>query len=168
MAKRKKSRKVGLIGVRSVPKEERRVTPSSSKPKKKTGRPAGSRHSAAQGSDNSSSQGAHRDKRLGSKKPIPLIVEQPSEKKQKFHSPAQELAHIENDTRLAALLDKLDNDEHLSQEQQTYVDARLARHKVLCDLMGIDPAVEEDDEIEVDTDPFAQLDSSDLDAFRKD
>ena len=160
---RKKSRKVGLIGVRSVPKEQRQTVVSPSKPKKKVGNPSGSRHSVKV--ENESGQKTqNRDPRFGSKKPIPLVVEEKTtnqKPKQKYFSPKQELEAIENDQQLSRLLDQLDSGKSLSPEQQKYVDEKLSRHKALCELLGIVEEDETEQEEEVEQDPQARFDSID-------
>ena len=160
---RKKSRKVGLIGVRSVPKEQRQTAVTPSKPKKKVGNPSGSRHSVKV--EKESNQKTHsRDPRVGSKKPIALVVEEkPVNKKpkQKFFSPKQELEAIENDKQLATLLDALDSGQSLTSEQQKYVDEKLARHKTLCELLGIVEEVEAEPEDDIEQDALARFESID-------
>ena len=79
----------------------------------------------------------------------------------KYATPAEELAVLEADTRLSALLDKLDDDKPISAEEQRYVDEKMARHRILCDLLGI---VEEDDDD--DEDPFSGLNAISLDEFK--
>ncbi len=106
----------------------------------------------------------NKDPRHGSKKPIQLVkaVTPTPEQKKKYATPAQELAALEADQRLSDLLDKLDNDQSLSREQQAYVDEKMARHRILCDLLGI---VEDDDEDD-DIDPFADLDAININDFK--
>lgn len=153
-----------MIGVRSVPKEERKNVVSPSKPKKKKGNPSGSRHSAKADENTNLSSAGNKDPRLGSKKAIPLVVEakaEPKKKKPKYFSPKQELEAIENDDRLSALLDKMEYDHSLTKEQQQYVDEQLARHKVLCNMLGIvEKHEEEEPQLQVD-DPLARFDAID-------
>ena len=80
--------------------------------------------------------------------------------KKKYATPAEELAALEADQRLASLLDKLDEDKPLTKEQQAYVDEKMARHRILCDLLGI---VDNDDEM----DPFDDLNAIDINDFKK-
>lgn len=160
---RKKSRKVGLIGVRSVPKEQRQSVVSPSKPKKKVGNPSGSRHSAKVDQEQSHKT-QNRDPRVGSKKAVPLIVEDKPAKqkpKQTFFSPKHELEAIENDQQLATLLDKVDNQQTLTPEQQKYVDEKLARHKTLCELLGIVDEEEPEQGEDIEDDPLAKFESID-------
>ena len=65
-------------------------------------------------------------------------------------SPEDELAKLENDERLDALLDRLENGEVLSAEEQAWLDQTLDRIDVLMEQLGIgmddDDADEEADE----------------------
>lgn len=166
--KRKKSRKVGLIGVRKDPDFKKNRSSHSrsdtSPPKKTKGKPAGSRHNVEMTKASGEKRGkASSDPRHGSKKPISLVATAAVTKKveqKKYATPAEELAAIEADARLVALLDKLDSEQKLTKEQEQYVETMMARHKVLCDLMGISD--EEDD----DDDPFDSLDAMKIDDFR--
>ena len=166
MTKRKKSRKPGAIGTPSVPKEQRTHSSTGKKPAKKTGNPSGSRHSVAQ-EKRAETKKENKDPRHGSKKPVALVVEpKPAKKTKKFFSPAQELESIENDKRLAALLDKLDAGQALNLAQQEYVDEKMARHKTLCDLLGIEEDQAPNEEVESD-DPFDRFDAIDINDFKK-
>lgn len=138
-SKRKKTRKVGLIGVRKTEDNMKRSSNKPTRPKKHTGKPAGSRHNEALVKDTPGSK-QNKDPRLGSKKAVPLTVEAKLEKPKatiKALSPAQELQSIEDDTRLSQLLDRLDKGESLSRNDKLYTKIKLARHQELCDLLGI-------------------------------
>lgn len=167
MASRKKSRKVGQIGIRSVPKDQRTPKQPSTRVKKHKGNASGSRNSVVLDSTQQSSKSGNRDPRAGSKKPVPLVVENVQKKapKPKYFSPAQELDAIENDKRLATLMDKLDAGNRLSADDQAYVDKLVARHKVLCDLLGIKPEEEEVEEDEIDL--YEQYEKIDINDFNK-
>ncbi len=102
------------------------------------------------------------EKRIGSQKAVPLIVEEqvqnetpkvqlkPKAKviKSKVEaklSPEKELALIENDQRLSDLLEQLDNDESISQTDQSWVDKQTQRHQQLMQELGwLDDDGEED------------------------
>lgn len=169
MPQKKKSRKVGLIGVRKDPdyKPAKKNADRVRKPKK--GKPAGNRHnveSASKRSGNSSPQ--QTDPRHGSKKPVPLVKAEnkpgPVKPQQrKFATPAEELAALEADQRLASLLDKLDEGQSLNREQQSYVDEKVARHGQLCEMLGINLDEESDDE----SDPLDSLDSINIDDYKR-
>ncbi len=106
---------------------------------------------------------ADNEKRIGSKKPVTLIIEdkpkqqekpkvvlQPKVKVVKSQvepklSPEKELALIENDQRLNDLLEQLDNDESISQADQSWVDKQMERHQQLMQELGwLDDDGEED------------------------
>ena len=102
------------------------------------------------------------DKRTGSKKAVSLTgkeevkVEVPKknlEPKAKVIkstvenkiSPEKELQQIEDDQRLNDLLEQLDHDEHVSQEDSSWVDKQMARHQQLMKQLGwLDENGEED------------------------
>ena len=148
MPRKKKSRKGGLIGTPQLPKAQRKVKVDESKIKRKNfGKPAGSRNNPVQVklSPNNVKQ---QDPRLGSKKPVQLVVEKTETKiklKPKHFSPSQELNAIEQDERLASLIEKLDSGARLSREDSEYVDMNMQRHRLLCELLGIADEVEEVD-----------------------
>ena len=156
MARSKKSRKIGLIGVRKDPdrKPGQKRSEAAPRPKKHKGKPPGTRHNIGHSEKQAERSQVNKDPRHGSKKPIPLVVNDqkapsaPTQtQKVKYSSPSEELAALEADQRLASLLDKLDANMKLTKEQQAYVDEKMARHRILCDLLGI---VDEDDEEDVD------------------
>ncbi len=157
MPRNKKSRKVGLIGVRKDPDHKPSEHRSERVRKPKKGKPAGNRHNVG-----SSSKGAGKgtvqntDPRHGSKKPVPLIKDTSKERatqshKRKQATPAEELAALEADAKLAALLDKLDEGKPLNREQQAYVNEKVARHGELCEILGIDLEDDSDDDDPLET-----------------
>lgn len=162
MTKKRKSRKVGLIGIRKNPDH---VNTTSGRVKKHKGKTPGSRHNVEQKKPEKSTAATNKDPRLGSKKPVQLIKSMPANNiaKRKYATPAEELAALEADDRLATLLDKLDEGNAITKEEQHYVDTKMARHKVLCELMGIHDDDDEEDEI----DEFAALDALKIDDYEK-
>jgi ribosome assembly protein YihI (activator of Der GTPase) len=101
--------------------------------------------------------------RIGSKKPISLIIEEAPKQQEKPKtilqpkvkvvkskveeklSPEKELALIENDQRLNDLLEQLDNGEELSTADQSWVDKKMERHQQLMQELGwLDDEGEED------------------------
>ena len=102
------------------------------------------------------------EKRIGSQKTIPLIVENKIQndlpkiqlkpkakviksKVEQSLSPEKELALIENDQRLNDLLEQLDNDETISQIDQSWVNKQTQRHQELMKTLGwLDDDGEED------------------------
>lgn len=108
------------------------------KTEKRKGLKSGSRHS--EGSESQVRQAAQkRDPRLGSKKPIPLIVAEPKKlnKQERKLAAEQELAMLEKDAQLNVLLDRLDNGEKLGIGLQKYVDEKLDRIEVLMEQLGL-------------------------------
>ena len=79
----------------------------------------------------------------------------------KYATPADELAALEADNRLSDLLDKLDEGQAISKAEQQYVDDKMARHRILCDLLGIAESDDEDDD-----DPMDSLDAMSMDEFK--
>lgn len=172
MARVKKSRKVGQIGTPSIAKESRKPkSVPTTKNKKTKGNKSGTRNNIAETDlKNPSVKKAGGDPRLGSKKPIPLVVDAKSSKskqpKPAFFSPKQELQSIEDDQKLSDLLDLVDEGEKLDAKQQAYIDAKLARHKILCDLLGIAPEVEEQKSDQQEDDLFEQFNTIDINKLK--
>jgi len=161
---RKKSRKVGLIGVRKTDapriKKEERLN------KKTKGNKAGTRQQVAVEIE-AKSKSAKQDPRIGSKKPIDLKrhlvnTTKKVEPKVKFKTPKQELDAIEADNKLQLLLDKQES-KALTPSESDYVNTQLARHKVLCDLLGVSV---DDEENEDDYDPLDDLDAISINDYK--
>ncbi|ADO50618.1 Der GTPase-activating protein YihI [[Enterobacter] lignolyticus] len=100
-------------------------------------------------------QGQKKDPRIGSKTPIPLgVTDSPVTRPQKpksekpMLSPQAELELLENDERLDALLERLEEGEALSAEDQSWVDAKLDRIDELMQQLGLSYDDDEDDEEE--------------------
>ena len=120
---------------------------------KRKGLKAGSRQQVEQAGKKSGSKQA-KDPRIGSRKPVVLIVEEkqskpvapkPQKEKKLVMTPEQELASIENDDRLNDLLDRLDAGETLEAAEQAWVDQRVDRYQELMDELGIIDTDEDDD-----------------------
>lgn len=79
-------------------------------------------------------------------KPKPAKVAKPVVEKKARLSPEEELAQLENDERLDALLDRLENGDALSAEEQAWLDQSLDRIDVLMEQLGI--ALDDDAEDE--------------------
>ena len=156
MPRQKKSRKIGQIG---TPKTQDRVYKDKVKRKTKKGNPSGTRQQIETTKPKSPKKKVSTDPRHGSKKPISLV---PQSAQEKFANPAEELAAIEADTRLSTLLDNIDQGKSLNKGQQAFVDERLARHQVLCDMLGI---TDEQKDSQPDSDPLQSLDAISLDDF---
>ncbi|REL28593.1 GTPase-activating protein [Thalassotalea euphylliae] len=139
MTRKKKSRKpgVGSSGMRKTDTANNQVVVSDKKPKKKTGKAAGSRQLEGTKKKNTGAMGKPaKDPRVGSKKPIELgavatAVTNTKPTKAKSSKPpiasvrvidsapsvAQQLAAIENDERLQLILAKQEQEAALSAEE---------------------------------------------------
>ena len=122
---------------------------------KRKGLKAGSRQQVEQQKGKSAGKQA-KDPRIGSRKPVALIVEEKGSKstvskavkeKKLVMTPEQELASIENDDRLNDLLDRLDAGDTLEAAEQAWVDQRVDRYQELMDELGI---IDNDDDEEID------------------
>ena len=123
--------------------------------KKHRGNAAGSRANGTGGASGGNKQKQQQDPRIGSKKPIALgvtdapVVKQPKPKSEKpMLSPQAELDMLESDERLDALLERLENDETLSAEDQKWVDAKLDRIDELMQQLGLSYDDDEEEEEE--------------------
>lgn len=142
--------------------------------KKRRGHASGSRTQNDPGNQKNKASAKAKDPRIGSKVPVALVVEavvqakpQPklkAEAKPRL-SPEQELAKLENDERLDALLDRIEDGETLNAEEQTYVDQTLDRIDTLMEQLGIELG-EDDDAVEKQEDILKLLKSGNpKDAF---
>ncbi len=132
--------------------------------KKHRGHASGSRANPAASDSNGARQSAPaKDLRIGSKKPVALIADgkttavrpqksadKPAAPKKVRLTPEEELAKLENDERLDALLDRLENGETLSAEDQGWLDASLDRIDELMEQLGIVMDDGEDEQAEED------------------
>lgn len=134
---------------------------------KRKGLKAGSRQQVEQ-PKNKSVNSQSKDPRIGSRKPVVLVVDDKQKKpaapkavkeKKLVMTPEQELASIENDDRLNDLLDRLDAGETLEAAEQNWVDQRVDRYQELMDELGIiDNDDDEDDELPFDDGDDAEFD----------
>ncbi|RKQ40559.1 Der GTPase-activating protein YihI [Enterobacter sp. R1(2018)] len=124
--------------------------------KKHRGHSAGSRANGGVQAQGGKGAGQPKDPRIGSKKPVALGVIDAPVAKPKQHKPKSEkpmltpqaeLDMLENDERLDALLERLEEGEALSAEEQTWVNEKLDRIDALMEQLGIayDDDEEEDD-----------------------
>ncbi|EMF06710.1 Der GTPase activator [Serratia marcescens VGH107] len=126
--------------------------------KKRRGHASGSRTQVESGSQKNKSAAEAKDPRIGSKVPVALVVDEtkvkakpqpkPKTEVKPRLSPEEELAKLENDERLNALLDRIDDGETLNAQEQAYVDKTLDRIDVLMDVLGIELGDEDDEEEE--------------------
>lgn len=115
------------------------------KKRKHKGLPSGSRFNNNDDSQNQKSTKAIKDPRVGSKKPISLVVTdstnvskmtKASKPIKTILSPEQELDQLENDLKLEQLLDLVEQHSKLTQEQQLYFDSKLQRIDELMQELG--------------------------------
>lgn len=167
MARQKKSRKVGKIGISKTSSHARK--PTEKRIKKHLGKPAGTRNNEAL-TVKQDPKKVNKDPRHGSKKPVSLIKETTEQKivskKVKYFSPTQELEAIEKDSRLATLLDKIELGKKITREDQQFVDHTLTRHKVLCDLLGLTDETGKYQEVEEQADLYSQFEAIDIKDFK--
>jgi hypothetical protein len=132
--------------------------------KKHRGHSAGSRADGGSQAQKGKGSGQVKDPRIGSKKPIALGVTETPAAKPKQHKPKSEkpmltpqaeLDMLENDERLDALLERLEEGETLNAEEQSWVNAKLDRIDALMEELGI--AYEDDEEEEEKTDDLMRL-----------
>lgn len=166
---KKKSRKVGQIGIpkSNIPREITTVE----KPKMKNGKKPGSRQQTVK--TKTSELKTPKNPKLGSKTPIDLGKYTARYKSKrpdtapstiKYKTPHDEIAAIENDSKLDLLLEK-QAEQTLSQAELAYVTKLTNRYQQLCDLVGIE-IEPESKENEQDVDPFASLDAIKLEDFK--
>jgi ribosome assembly protein YihI (activator of Der GTPase) len=183
MTRIKKSRGTGQIGLRHKPKAEARLDrerPIEAK-KKGSGKKSGSRNSQLEAKSEPNNQGknAKQDPRIGSKTPIPLVLNEVEKKlmdkpvdftpkaqlakaKAPQITPQQELADIEQDEKLMALLERVEQGEILTGKDAKYFNAKTARHAQLMDMLGLSDDADDDFvDDEDDMDPLSKLEKTD-------
>lgn len=132
--------------------------------KKHRGNAAGSRTAASDGASGSRGQKQQKDPRIGSKTPVPLgvtatpVTRQHKPKSEKpMLSPQAELDLLETDERLDALLERLEEGDTLSAEDQAWVDAKLDRIDALMQQLGLSYDDDEDEEEEEEKEDMMRL-----------
>ena len=172
MTRQKKTRSAGSNGQRHLPAQEIRKSrePKEETKKKGAGLKSGNRNNVVAAKPVNADNGAQKDKRIGSKKPIvlvpvaeqPLQIPQPkanlAKVKPEVLSPEQELALIESDTYLQQLLERVEQNEILTGKDAKYFNAKTTRLEQLLQQLGLT-----DDEADID--PLAEFESKD---WRKD
>lgn len=171
---RKKSRKIGKIGVAKSDQTTSHKSPNANeRVKKKKGNTSGSRQQQVATSTKSTKK-QKVDPRLGStksvdlskyrNKPSPVEPAKPTYSELQLEQFANELAQIENDPTLDALLEKQIS-EPLLDSEQAVVDKLTQRYAELCEILGIS----EDDGVNVAgedlDDPLASIDSLSIKDF---
>ena len=130
-------------------------------------------------SESQNSNHAPKDKRVGSKKPVPLIATAPEPKVEMKRNlkptielkkviepeftPEQELEALENDERFLKLVERHEKGEMLTGKDAKYFNSRIARHQALCEILGIED--EDEDEFE---DDLESQGNSDFDQYLSD
>ncbi len=155
----------GKVHKRNESQESAHAARQRKRDNKRKGLKAGSRQAVEQQTSSTKSGSGSKDPRVGSRKPVALVVE--PAKKPVVAKPAkaektaeqvaelqakqlqlkleQELAAIENDERLNLLLDRLDDGLSVSADDEAWLDARLARHQELLVALGMDD--DDDDDV---------------------
>jgi uncharacterized protein len=156
MTRQKKTRSAGPNGFRNLTADEaRKLRQAKEQTKKKgAGLKSGNRNNVMATKPEHATK-ANQDKRLGSKKPIPLqaVVEVSakellpraslSKAKPLPLAPEAELAAIENDAYLQQLLEKVEQDQQLTGKDAKYFNAKTKRLTELLTELGLDQDDEE-------------------------
>ncbi|MDT3253967.1 Der GTPase-activating protein YihI [Serratia sp. root2] len=135
-----KSKKKSRVELDQEARERKRL-------KKRRGLASGSRTQVESANQKNKAEAQVKDPRIGSKVPVALVAEAKPKAKPRL-SPEEELAKLENDERLDALLDRIDDGATLNAEDQAYVDQTLDRIDALMEQLGIELGDDEDDEKE--------------------
>lgn len=188
MSRQKKTRKISdLMPARKQDKTDISSTKKGKKPtryeldnkaweekrkKKHKGRPSGSRYANAEKAD-MIVENVKKDPRVGSRKKIPLIVEEVNQQQNRSAEPIeivirpkkecsaeQELFELENNEILNQLLDQLEAGAKLSKKDQEFVDQCLDRIDELMAELGIEP---EDD---AEQDLYHQFEKININQFK--
>lgn len=144
MTRKKKTRKTGPLAPSKAPKEKRQVENLSRGKKKGKGQPAGKRHSEPKREQQS---GQHNelqtDPRKGSKRKIELVPVA-SATAETALSPQHELEQLQSDLRLQELVERFEQGEVLSNDDQRYLDEQSERYEKLASQLGLD--LDDDDD----------------------
>ncbi len=143
MSRHKKSRKPGSTGDVDLIVTRNRTQSDvegrlRKKQKKRKGLQTGNRNSeSVEAKQQTATQ--KRDPRLGSKKKIPLVVEQHKKntKLERRQLAEKELEQLENDAQLNVLLNRIEAGEKLGAGLQSYVDQKLDRIETLMNQLGL-------------------------------
>jgi ribosome assembly protein YihI (activator of Der GTPase) len=171
MTRQKKNRKGAPLGPTQKPRVKKPVKAETTgkRIRKHKGHISGNRNNPETTTNEHTNQAPKStDPRHGSKTPISLNPEQAKEDKVTITdykpqvvlkkvvelqiTPEQELEQIENDGRLMALLEKVDNDELITGKDAKYFNANMARHKELMEELGYEDDEDFDDDEDEDED----------------
>ncbi len=169
MSRTKKSRKPGSAPTAKPKLSKVELANVEKRVRKKTGKKPGNRQQEAQPvKDSAHNANQNKDPRIGSKKPIDLggtvkSVQPKSNKTTKAKQDpiaairtvsndnadveitlAQELANIEADERLQAILTKQEDELALTEQEVDYFNSMMERHQLLTEQMGIDDEESDD------------------------
>ena len=188
MTRKKKTRNPGSISIKPAKiDKESDFSSKDKKPKKQTGKKPGNRQQEALKKKRpTQTGGAKKDPRIGSKKPIVLTKAAPENKTSQKAKPAkkvqtiapikvietgpsivEQLAAIENDEQLQAILDKQEDGELLTESEVSYYNEMMDKHEALADQLddNIEEEREESEERLNEDDLWDKLDSTDLSDF---
>ncbi|WP_370259507.1 Der GTPase-activating protein YihI [Idiomarina sp.] len=144
MTRKKKTRKTGPLAPSKAPKDKRQVENLTRGKKKGKGQPAGKRHSEPkrdqQTGQNNDTQ---TDPRKGSKRKIDLgpVV---STAAVAALTPQQALEQLQSDEKLQDLVERFEQGEVLSNDDQRYLDEQSERYEKLASQLGLD--LDDDDD----------------------
>ncbi|WP_028116595.1 Der GTPase-activating protein YihI [Ferrimonas senticii] len=161
MTRAKKTRKVNANGPARPPRAKRDESFKTGKRKGK-GQASGNRHSSTEVRTAANTKADKVDPRHGSKKKIALVIEPTQAPVVTKLSPEKELAKLENNPRLGALLDKVEGGELLAPADQFWLDTTLARIAVLMDELGIDDDAYDDEPVAAPSKAQGATDELDL------
>lgn len=135
--------------------------------KKHRGNKSGARYQEKSTNSKSGNQNQALDPRVGSKKPIPLVVDdnavvtRPAPAKEPAVkvklSPEQELEMLEQDDCLDSLLARLEDGETVTAEEQAYIDTCLDRIDELMSILGIELTDDDEEEDEDKLDDIMRI-----------
>lgn len=179
MTRQKKSRKSGPIGVRKQDLRPKQEDKSPRKKKAPKGQKPGTRNAVDVLTNESASTNTSqvkRDKKVGSKKPIPLTVSETKveqkpipaksnlkpavtlEKvKAESLTPEQELQQLENDQLLIELAERVEQGELLTGKDAKYFNKHMDRYEELAEQLGIEDDEEDDSEMDFDANQWDDL-----------
>lgn len=151
MTRRKKSRKPGPLAPSKKPKEPTTIGGIVKGKKKGKGQKPGQRHNLAKPQTSERvDHGGQQDPRKGSRRKIPLVAVNAPPKVEHGLSAADELRQLEQDAHLQLLVEKFEQGDSLSDDEQRYLDLKSERYEQLAVQLGIDL----DDEDEWDDEEY--------------
>lgn len=143
MTRQKKSRKTGPLAQSQKPRDSKGAVAEGHGKKKGKGQKAGQRHSQPKNQRSVGSQQQTVDPRKGSRRKVTLVAASKPEVVEQL-SPAQELAQLEQDTKLQSLVERFEQGEVLTDDEQRYLDEKSDRYEQLAEQLGMD--LEDDDD----------------------